>query len=363
MIDLRRLVNLNPDLMPKSNERLLCEDYCKQYPQMKSLTLAKKIFIENHKKMPGLKNIEHVRRAFVNAVRGKNGKGNRDYAADKSQFQPTTYDTTNYKPFKEEIDVAKILILDIETAPIRAYVWGIWQQNVSLNQIESDWFCLTWSAKWLFDKKVYSASLTGKEAIKQDDKRIIKSLWALLNEADIVIAHNAEKFDIPKINSRFIIHKLNPPLPYLVIDTLKHIRRQFGFSSNKLDYVNKLLNLPRKMENEGFELWGKCYKGDESALKKMLVYNIQDVKILEETYLRIRSWIKPHPNIGLYILDKVERCPSCGSGEIIKDKRYYYTSVNRFEAFRCDNCGSTGRVRTSDVKITERRFLTTSLAR
>lgn len=351
--------------MPKKTEaRLLCEDYCRQYPKMPTLTLATKIFAENFKKFPGLKSLEHTRKYFVSNIRGLHGQTNRDKASDKSQYKPATYDTTNYKPFKEEINTsAKVLILDIETAPIRAYVWGIWNQNVSINMIESDWFCLTWSAKWLFDKKVYSDRLTGEEALKQDDKRIIKALWGLLNEADIVIAHNAEKFDIPKINSRFIIHKLNPPLPYLVIDTLRHIRRQFGFSSNKLDYVNKLLNLPRKIDTGGFELWEQCYKGDDKALKKMLHYNIGDVKILEETYLRIRAWIKPHPNIGLYILDHVSRCPSCGSGDIVKEGKYYYTSVNKYEAFRCDNCGSTGRVRHSDINIKERRFLTTSLAR
>lgn len=348
----------------KSVEGLLCEDYCRQYPNMKSLTLAKKIYIENHKKYPKLKSIEHIRRAYVIHIRGLAGKKNRECTNDKSLFKPVTFDTTNYKPFKEEINTsAKVLILDIETAPLRAFVWDVWNQNIGGGQIYSDWFCLTWSAKWLFEKKVYSDRLTGTEALKQDDKRIMKSIWALINEADIVIAHNAEKFDIPRLNTRFIINKMNPPLPYLIIDTLKHIRRHFAFSHNKLDEVNRQLNLPRKQETCGFKLWERCYKGEDAALKKMLSYNITDVKILEETYLRIRSWIKPHPNMGLYILDQVSRCPSCSSPDIVKEGKYYYTSVNKYEAFRCDNCGSTGRVRHSDINIKERRFLTTSLAR
>lgn len=349
--------------VPKSAERLLCEDYVRLYfPKMKKLTIARKIFVENHKKFPKLKNIEHVRRAFINVITGSNGEYMRKHS-DKSLHQPTTYDSSNWKPFKEELSVAKILILDIETAPLKAWVWDVWNQNVQPAQIESEWFCLTWAAKWLFDKKVHGAGLTSAEAVKQNDKRIMQALWAMLNEADIVIAHNGEKFDIPRINTRFVVHRMHPPAPYILIDTLKHIRRQFAFSHNKLDYVNGQVQLSRKMDTGGFELWKKCYAGDEVSLKKMLKYNLKDVRILEENYLRFRAWIRPHPNIGLYILDKVSRCPSCGSDNIIMSGKYYYTSVNRYEAFRCDNCGSLGRKRTSDIHITERRHLTTSIAK
>lgn len=341
----------------KTNQRLIVEDYCKLHPKIRDLTLAKKIYTENTKEF---KSIEYAR-GVVRKVRGHKGKRDREVTTDKTMFTPTNYNTTVYKPYKSEEAYGKILVLDIETAPIRAYVWDIWNQNIGINQIESDWFCLTWSAKWLFESKVHSARLTGKEAIKQDDKRIIKSLWLLLNEADIVIAHNGDKFDIPRINSRFIIHRLNPPLPYQSIDTLKHIRRQFGFVSNKLDYVNKLLNLTRKADTGGFELWEKCYKGDEKSLVKMEKYNIKDVKILEETYLRIRAWIKPHPNLGLFILDdEKEHCPSCGSDNIQKDG-IYRTYANNYEAFRCGNCGAVGRMRKSSVTVNERRRLTLSI--
>lgn len=351
--------------MPKKSQfRLLCEDYCIQYPKMPTLTLSKKIYIENRNKYPNkCKSVESVRKNYILVIRGLSGEGNRNKTADKSLFQPTTYDTKNYRPFKEEIiHEAKILILDIETAPIRAYVWGIWNQNVNIEMIESDWFCLTWAAKWLFDKKVYSGSLTSKESLKQDDSRIIKGIWALLNEADIVIAHNADQFDIPKLNSRFIQHKLNPPLPYQTIDTLKHIRKQFGFTSNKLDYVNKLLNLERKQDTGGFKLWEGCYNGNQASLNKMLSYNITDVKILEETYLRIRSWIKPHPNCGLFILDEgQERCPTCTSNDLVNEGKSYATTANQFELLRCNNCGATGRKRLSKINIKQKRHLLLSV--
>ena len=184
---------------------------------------------------------------------------------------------------------AKILIFDVETAPLRSYTWGLWKQNVQPNQIISDWFMLTWAAKWLFDNDVYSDRLTPKEAINQNDKRISQSIWNLINEADIIIAHNAVKFDVKKLNTRFLINGLNPPMPYQVIDTLQHLRKRFNISSNRLDYVNKVLGIGRKMETGGFELWDGCLKGNPDSLKKMEKYNIKDVKILEEKYLRIRN--------------------------------------------------------------------------
>jgi predicted RNA-binding Zn-ribbon protein involved in translation (DUF1610 family) len=324
-------------------------EYSKQYPKWADLTLAKKI----HKDHPTIFDTVEKARNRLRYVRGKHGNFNKQFADDP---KPITHDTRNWKPFKEEVNTgAKVLILDIETAPIVAYTWGIWNQNIQPSNIASDWFCITWAAKWLFEEKVYSGKLTGKEAIAQDDSRMIKGIWSLLNEADIVIAHNGQKFDIPKLNSRFIINQLSPPLPYQQIDTLLHIRRQFGFTSNKLDYVNQLLNLPRKKENEGMPLWIKCYKGDTKAIGAMLDYNIADVRILEETYLRIRAWIKPHPNMGLHILDSHERCPSCGSDNVKDCGKGYHTQASIFEIFRCDNCGSTGRRRKNIMTLTEKR--------
>ena len=337
----------------------IVKDYCAQYPKWKDLTLARKVFKENGK---DFKDVEAAR-CTIRYYREHYGVKNRRNLTDKTHATPLTHDTRNQKVYKEDVITgARILILDIETAPILGYVWGLWNNNLGINQIESDWFCLTWAAKWLFEDKIYSGAVTPKEAIAEDDKRIMKGLWELLNQADIVIAHNGQKFDIPKINTRFVIHGFIPPLPYQQIDTLLHIRRQFGFSSNKLDYVNKLLNLPRKIENEGMPLWVKCRKGDKEAIKIMHDYNVGDITILEETYLRLRPWIKPHPNLGLFILDTEQhRCPTCGSNDLKDEGKRYYTTANAHTTMRCNNCGATGRKRLSDIVINERRHLLLSV--
>lgn len=240
---------------------------------------------------------------------------------------------------------AKILILDVETAPIRAYTWGLWQQNIYIDQIISNWFMLTYSCKWLGSNAVMSDRLTGTEVLNEDDSRIIKNLWKLMDEADVVVAHNGNSFDIPKINSRFLVNGLNPPSPYKQVDTKIIARNQFGFSSNKLEALARLFGFEGKYDTD-FDLWARCMKGDEEALAYMEDYNCQDVIVLEEVYLKLRPFAKGHPNLDLYTDDAEPSCPHCGSKhiELIKDK-FFYTQSVKYETYRCE-CGAISRSKT-----------------
>lgn len=239
----------------------------------------------------------------------------------------------------------KILIYDTETAPMRAFVWRRWKENISLDQTISEWFMLAWSAKWLYSGEVMGDRLTGQEALQEDDSRIMKSLWELIDEADIVIAHNAKKADIPWMNTRFILNGLNPPKPYYVIDTLDVAKKQFGFSSNKLDALAGYFNIEHKMDTD-FNLWKRCLDGDDQALQYMSDYNKKDTAILEEVYLRIRPWIKSHPNVGNYFESVEPICSYCGSDDLEEiPGQYYYTSVSKYKLYRCRHCGGVVRGR------------------
>ena len=156
------------------------------------------------------------------------------------------------------------------------------------------------------------------------------------------------------------MHGMNPPMPYLSIDTLKVVKGQFKFSSNKQEYLNISLGSDRKVDTGGFELWEKCYKGDKDSLDLMEEYNIGDILSLESNYLKLRPFIKPHPNMGLFILDGLERCPSCGSDDLQEHGKDYHTTVNVFEALRCNNCGAVGRRRKSKLTVNERRNVLSS---
>lgn len=343
----------------KNKKGALITDYCIKNPDMLTLTLAKLIY----KKHPKLFNSIEDIRSMVRTRRRANGIMGSVFGDSLKREQKPIKDwmkKVQIEPKLKSLTPAKILIFDIETAPINAYVWGLWNQNVGTNQIKSDWFMLCWSAKWLFEETVFHDRLKSKEAINQDDKRIAKSLWQKINEADIVIAHNGDKFDIKKMNTRFILNDIPPPSPYQSIDTLKHARRRLSVSSNRLDYLGQVLGVGRKMDTGGFSLWDGSMKGDEESLENMDIYCRRDVELLEEVYLELRPYIKPHPNLGLFIGDNLERCPSCGSDEL-KPNGYYRTYVNVYDSFQCGNCGSWSRSRKSLTPMKENGNLKTSL--
>ena len=250
----------------------------------------------------------------------------------------------------------KILVLDIETAPIKASVWNIWKQNINLDFIESDWFCICWAAKWLNDDSILSDCVTSDEIKIEDDKRIMKNLWDVIDEADIIVAHNGLAFDIPKVNTRFLFHGLNPPSHYQVIDTLSVIKKEFAITSNKLDYVNQWLGLEKKIKTDA-NLWVRCVSGEQEALDYMLEYNERDVEILERNYIRIRGWIKNHPNIGTYTDSEESQCPNCGSHSITWNGKNKHTKVGRYSAFRCNTCGYTGHKRMTNLSKEKRAAL------
>jgi len=243
----------------------------------------------------------------------------------------------------------KVLLIDIETTPLQVHCWGTWKQRIGHEQVINDWFMLSYSAKWLFDSKMYGSVLTPREALNKDDSRIAKELWKLFDQADVLIGHNILRFDLPKAQTRFLINKLAPPSPFRVIDTLKVAQQNFRFASNKLDYIGQLLLNDKKLHTE-YQLWLRCLDGDAPSLEEMLIYNKKDVLLLEEAYVFLRPYIKNHPNMAIYQESIEPSCPTCGSVDI-DECGHYTTSVNAYIAFRCKNCGAICRSRKTDIPI------------
>ena len=231
----------------------------------------------------------------------------------------------------------KVLIFDVETLPMIAYVWGVWQEDIPQPRIIKDWCILSWSAKWLHDDKIMSDVLTKREALTRNDERIIENFWLLLDEADVVIAHNGKRFDIKKINTRLWKHKLKKPSSYKVIDTLSAVKSVFSLNHNGQNAIAKFLEIDEKL-NTDFALWEDCDHGDTQALQYMSEYNDQDVRMLEEIYLSMREWIPNHPNLKIY-QGVTDGCPVCLS-TTYQDVGYYVANKKRYPEHRCDNCGS-----------------------
>lgn len=229
----------------------------------------------------------------------------------------------------------KLLLLDTEVAPNIATVWGIYNINVAINQLLETSRLMCYAAKWYGKKEILFSS---EHFMKHED--MIKELHALLSEADAVIHYNGNKFDIPIINREFLKYGMSPPDPYKSIDLLKVMRKKFRFVSNKLDHVCQELNIGKKAEHEGHELWLKCMDNNDDAWKRMEEYNKQDIVLLEGLYKKILPWISNHPNHNLYVDDPdISCCPNCGSTRIIRkgvEKLKTYT----YQRYRCLECGT-----------------------
>lgn len=237
----------------------------------------------------------------------------------------------------------RILVYDIETAPLLAYVWKCYDECISPAQVVQHGDILCWAGKWLGEDVVLSDS---REHDK-DDERICRSLHELFEKADVVIAHNGRAFDQLMLNTRWVNMGLPPPM-YKSIDTLAIAKSMFRFQINKLDYIARYLGIGKKVEHEGFDLWLKCMAGDADAWERMREYNVGDVFLLEEVYLKMRPWDKKHPNIGLMYQDGVRRCVACGWTEFDPVPKLAYTGVSSFPAIRCQKCGKVMRLRVRD---------------
>jgi len=262
------------------------------------------------------------------------------------------------------LKLPNIFVFDLENAPSKAAVWRMWKQNIYNDQITEEWYMLSWSGKWLYDTDIYSDVLTPDEAVNGDDARIMTSLWDYIDAADILIGHNINQFDVLKMNTRFVVNGLKPPSPYQTIDTLLAARKNFSFTSNKLAYLCKQFGVAQKADNGGMKRWLGCCDGNPQDLMDMEHYNRQDIIATEELYFAMRGWIKSHPNLALYMDNKIDACYKCGSPDIewIKDK-FYYTNVNKYSVYRCRECDSLGRSRHSSMAKQDRKFITSPIAR
>lgn len=226
----------------------------------------------------------------------------------------------------------KILLIDIETAPNVAHVWGLWQQNVGINQIMASGYTMCYAAKWYGEEDIFFDSV-----YHNNPKRMIKKAHALLEKADAVIHYNGTKFDIPTLNKEFLLFGLKPPASYKQIDLLKTARSQFRFPSNKLDYVAQALNLGRKTPGLTHDLWVQCMAKEPVAWDKMMTYNINDVLLLEKVYDKMKPWIKGHANHSLYEENGLV-CPACG-GTHYQRRGFAYTQAAKYARFQCKDCG------------------------
>ena len=232
----------------------------------------------------------------------------------------------------------KILYFDIETTLAKSYHWGQWQQNLSVKQQIQESHMLSHAWAW-GDGEVFSSVLTPEEVLSQDDERIVYEIWSLLDNCDVVVAHNGKRFDIKKVNGYFLKYGLPKPSSYKVIDTLEIAKKHFNLPFKSLEYLAKFLNVELKQDSGGIQTWIDCDRGDPEALATMEFYNRGDVVTLREIHNKLKGWDNNGVNIALYNDNHDTLCTHCGSDDIsvITDK-YAYTPNRKYQMYRCNSC-------------------------
>ena len=223
----------------------------------------------------------------------------------------------------------RLLILDIEWRPTKAYVWQPWKENITPEKIIEHGGLLCFAAKWLGDREVFFHSdwIDGHH-------EMLEAAHKLLSEADAVVTYNGDRYDIPKLMGEFVLAGLPAPPPVTSIDLLKAVKK-LGLFMNRLAFVGPLMNLGGKIGHEGMALWTAVEAGKPAALKKMQRYNEQDVRLTERLYKKIKPYIRNHPHLGT----TKQECGACGSNNVQK-RGFRRTKSYLIQRIQCQTCGS-----------------------
>ena len=236
----------------------------------------------------------------------------------------------------------RVLFFDIETSYIitREYKWGIWDERAIEQEIVQDWQILTIAWRWLGEKKIHCLGqddFDDYKAGKINDLSLLKYFHKVIDEADIVVAHHGDPFDIKKLNTRMIINKIPPYSPTKQYDTKKAYKRVGAFTSNKLANLSKDTGGNPKGDPGGFKTWKGCVAGDPKAWSHMKKYNKLDIPPLEDIYHEITPWDKQSPALNIYNED-LDSCTNCLGTNIQKRGFASPTKTGRKRKYQCQDC-------------------------
>ena len=257
----------------------------------------------------------------------------------------------------------RVLVADIETFPMLSYHWRMWKQNISDAQVVEDVSLMSFAAKWLNQPDAFYIDQRGMGKRMRNHRKTLAAVHKVLSNADMVVAHNGQRFDIPMLQG-FMVEEGMPPLPPIkVVDTLLLNRKQFAFSSQRLGFVSPKF-MPsddaKSKHNEfpGFSMWLECLADNPAAWDANKEYNLTDVTALEALYLKLRGWYQGGPNFGPYsaAAEGDHVCPNCGSTGVDR-KGYRHTQVGIYQRYRCNDCGAWSRGRVLTATRAERSHI------
>ncbi|AYB70447.1 DnaQ-like DNA polymerase III subunit [Mycobacterium phage Moostard] len=245
---------------------------------------------------------------------------------------------------------AKVLVLDIETQRAIVETFSLFRPFIGIDRVIKPTRVLCFAAKWRDQDKVIF-----KSAWDDDDEdaylRMMQSAWDLLNEADIVVTWNGDRFDVQWFEAEFLRLGLGRPLPYKSVDLIKTVKRWFkgGLMSMKLDWSSRIVLKDRKVHHGGADLWHDIRWGTRAekraAQKLMREYNEHDVVLTGRLFEHHLPYLT---NLNLALYEQNEdgelHCTKCNSTNLKKDGvKAYVTSAGVYQMFRCKDCDATSK--------------------
>ncbi len=242
--------------------------------------------------------------------------------------------TTSKK--RELVTKRKRLFFDIETSPNIGTFWQAgYKQRIDYSNIIKERAIICICYKWEGEKEVHSLIWDRK----QNDKSMLRAFIKVASEANELVGHNGDKFDLAWVRTRCLFHEIEMFPFYQTIDTLKVSRSKFKFNSNRLDYIAQYLGIGQKIKTS-FNLWKDIVlRNDAKALEKMVKYCKGDVKLLQEVFLRLNAHIPNKTHYGVVFGHDRGTCPECGSDDlVVKQRRITATGLKKIQ-FQCKTCG------------------------
>lgn len=253
---------------------------------------------------------------------------------DYTDWQSKPKPDLNVKP--------QVLFYDIETSLAKSYHFQQWKVDLSQKQKIQESHLLSHAWAW-GDGEVTGSILTREEMLAHDPERLVLECWSLLDNCDILVAHNGKRFDVKKVNGYFLQYGMPPPSPYRVIDTLLIAKQKFALPFNSLAYLAEFLDVEQKIDTGGVDLWIQCDQGSQEALDKMNEYCMGDIITLRGVYNRLIGWSNDGVNMALYN-DHGASCPHCSSDDVsVIQGKYSHTVARKYQAYRCNGCGAVLR--------------------
>lgn len=233
----------------------------------------------------------------------------------------------------------KIILWDIETTHNLVAMFKLWGEDyVPTGNIVQERYVVCASWKVFGESKVYAVSVLDNPALfKEDphnDYHVLEILHGVLSEADAIVAHNGDRYDLKFVEGRMLIQGFPALPPIKKIDTLKVARDRFLFNSNKLDYLGQILGVGKKIVTAP-GLWLEVLKGNKQAIKDMVTYNKGDVELLERVFEKLIPYIPNFISRTLFTDDW--GCPRCGSDKV-QSRGVHRADTRIYQRYQCQDC-------------------------